>query len=69
METGANLIQIDPPQGNNQAGDRDDNADYDLEGAAASDDDFSYKINDLENVGCLRPRKGWPLVTHPNSHA
>jgi hypothetical protein len=51
LETGADLIQIDPPQGNNQAGDRDDNADSDLEGAAASDDNFSYEISDLEKVG------------------
>jgi len=53
LETGADLIQIDAPQGNNQAGDRNNNSESDLEGAAASDDDFSYNISDLQNVGML----------------
>jgi len=54
------LIQIDAPQGNNQAGDRNDNSKSDLEGAVTSDGEFSYKINDLENVGCRRPRQDCP---------
>jgi len=50
LETGADLIQIDAPQGNNQGGDRNDNAEYDLDGAAVSDDDFSYNISDLKKI-------------------